>query len=94
MLVLLPLLACALAAPVLTDKHKTKVRVFSLGDSSTGSEPSHFAVSVKRVDTLVDDGHPVAAKVATVLLKFDVEANETDHSLTLNDQPVEMVPLI
>jgi hypothetical protein len=85
------LLASLRGFPLISDKHSTKVQVISLDQEQAG--PSHFAVSVKRVDTLVDSekgGRAVAAKVTTVLLRFDVQPNETNHSVTLNNVPVEL----
>lgn len=82
--------ACA-AAPVLVDKHKTTIKLLSLdGKDSLQSSPSHFAVSVQRVDSIYDEdiSRVVAARVTSVLLSFDVDVKS--GMPVLNDVPIPL----
>ncbi|KAJ3258001.1 hypothetical protein HK103_004135 [Boothiomyces macroporosus] len=80
------LLPLALASPILKDQHKTQIKLVPI--EGTAQEPSHFAVTVTRVDDLVNEKEEeVAVKVSAVLLKFDVDTN---GQALVNDVPVPM----
>ena len=78
--------------PSVRDVHSTKVAVFSMdSDNATADQPSHFAVTVDRMDSLIDDSfgddEVIAAKRIQVVLKFDIDAAGV---LTMNDANVPM----
>ena len=83
--------ASVLSAPAISDVHKTSIKLLSLDKAGTQSAdaPSHFAVSVNRVDSLYDDvkHRVVAARVAQVVLRFDVDSA---GAATLNGAPVPL----
>ncbi|KAJ3275764.1 hypothetical protein HDV01_007231 [Terramyces sp. JEL0728] len=80
------LLSAVLATPILKDEHKTQIKLIPI--EGTAQEPSHFAVTVTRVDGLVNEkDEEVAVKISAVLLKFDVDTN---GQALVNDVPVPM----
>ncbi|KAJ3322103.1 hypothetical protein HDV06_003554 [Boothiomyces sp. JEL0866] len=80
------LLSLAIASPILKDEHKTQIKLIPI--EGTAQEPSHFAVTVTRVDDLMNEKEEeVAVKISAVLLKFDVD---TDGQALVNDVPVPM----
>ncbi|KAJ3089988.1 hypothetical protein HK102_004975 [Quaeritorhiza haematococci] len=80
---------CASPSPKIEDIHKTSLELYAAGKLN---EHGRFAVSVKRVDDLVDvaeDGTKteLAERITDVIVMFDVDKK---GQVTVNDVPVQM----
>ncbi|RKP15387.1 hypothetical protein BJ684DRAFT_14367 [Piptocephalis cylindrospora] len=84
-LALLSLAASAASNPTVVDQSTTNMNVHKL--ASTDPSVAHLAVTVERVDRLVEDedGSILAAKIVDITLFFDVN----EDSILINGVPVE-----